>query len=98
MLYTNVNSNLSYPDKEKLQESRVWGHKLCHNILFGVVTMASLGYYSEQKVSSFEFTNSSLTVWQNKFFALGSKLILALFVTCVCLIIVIRFPQKDMQT
>lgn len=47
MFCTNVNSNLSYPDKERFQESRVSGHKLCHNILFDVVTMASLGYYSE---------------------------------------------------
>lgn len=76
MLCTNVNSKLSCTDKEKLQESRVWDHKLCHNILFDVLNMASLGYYSEQNVSSFEYTNSSFTVWQNKFFALGLKLIL----------------------
>lgn len=89
----NVNGNLSYLDKERLQESRVWGHKLWQNVLF-----AHSGLL-EQKVSSFGFTNSSLTVRQNKFFALGLKVILALFVTRVCLIIIIRFPQKEqMQT
>lgn len=75
------------------------GHKLCRNILADIVNMARLASYSEQKVSSLWFNNCSPTVWQNKFFALGSKVIWPLFVTRVCLIIVIRFPQEEqMQT
>lgn len=38
--------------KKRLQEGRVWGHKLCQNILADVVTMARLGYHSEEKVPS----------------------------------------------